>query len=186
MRSCFIYGAQLSRLVINITVILDCIRNPCQNSGTCIEGVNGYSCNCVSGYEGINCETSNLNQNDVSLVILSIVSDTTDECASSPCQNSGTCADAVNEYSCNCVSGYEGTNCETSDLKSGWYFPNVILSVVLDTDECASGPCQNSGACVDGVNGYSCNCVSGYEGTNCTKSDLKSVRYVSLSFYLLF
>ena len=28
------------------------------------------------------------------------------ECSSSPCENGGTCSDAVNEYSCSCVAGY--------------------------------------------------------------------------------
>ena len=37
----------------------------------------------------------------------------TDECASSPCQNGGTCNDGVREYSCTCADGYKGTNCET-------------------------------------------------------------------------
>ena len=38
------------------------------------------------------------------------------ECASDPCQNSGTCADIVNGYSCACADGYEGTDCETGRL----------------------------------------------------------------------
>ena len=37
----------------------------------------------------------------------------------------------------------------------------------LDIDECSSSPCQNSGACIDAVNTYSCNCVSGYKGDRC-------------------
>ena len=39
-----------------------------------------------------------------------------DECASSPCQNGGTCTDAVNSYTCACVDGYNGDDCETSKL----------------------------------------------------------------------
>lgn len=35
-----------------------------------------------------------------------------DECASNPCQNGGTCNDAVNSYTCLCVPGYTGSNCE--------------------------------------------------------------------------
>ena len=35
-----------------------------------------------------------------------------DECNSSPCQNSGTCSDDVNQYTCSCIPGYAGTNCE--------------------------------------------------------------------------
>ena len=34
------------------------------------------------------------------------------ECATNPCQNNGTCIDGVNEYNCNCVAGYTGTECE--------------------------------------------------------------------------
>ena len=37
----------------------------------------------------------------------------------------------------------------------------------LDIDECATIPCQNGGSCTDQVNGYTCNCVDGYDGTNC-------------------
>ena len=41
------------------------------------------------------------------------------------------------------------------------------LFVLVDIDECASTPCQNAGTCTDDVNGYSCSCVDGYEGTHC-------------------
>ena len=37
----------------------------------------------------------------------------TDECASRPCKNGGTCIDRVNKYNCSCAIGYEGINCET-------------------------------------------------------------------------
>ncbi len=36
-----------------------------------------------------------------------------------------------------------------------------------DINECASNPCQNGGACVDGVNSYICQCTSGWLGDNC-------------------
>ena len=36
------------------------------------------------------------------------------ECASSPCQNGGTCVDQVNQYTCQCAAGYSGTTCATS------------------------------------------------------------------------
>lgn len=36
-----------------------------------------------------------------------------------------------------------------------------------DINECSSGPCQNGGTCTDGVNGYTCRCVSGWEGDRC-------------------
>ena len=38
---------------------------------------------------------------------------------------------------------------------------------MVDIDECATSPCQNGGSCTDQVNGYTCNCIAGYDGTNC-------------------
>ena len=44
-------------------------------------------------------------------------------------------------------------------IKCFLYFPDI--------DECDSIPCQNNAACIDEVNGYSCSCLPGYEGTHC-------------------
>ena len=38
--------------------INDCESNPCRNGGTCIDGVNSYTCICSGGWEGAHCETS--------------------------------------------------------------------------------------------------------------------------------
>ena len=34
--------------------------NPCLNSGTCVDGINSYSCDCDSGFSGFNCEISTI------------------------------------------------------------------------------------------------------------------------------
>ena len=42
-----------------------------------------------------------------------------DECASIPCQNNATCADAVDMYTCKCVAGFTGIICVTSKQHKG-------------------------------------------------------------------
>ncbi len=111
--------------------------------------MNQYVCECVAGYTGTNCE---LNIN---------------ECADDPCLNGGTCnvstsrlltllisscilllQDLINQYSCSCVTGFVGNNCEGH--------------------ECDSTPCLNNGTCVMTTDntGYICDCVSGFEVTD--------------------
>ena len=47
---------------------------------------------------------------------IEILSAFIDKCASSPCQNGGTCVDGINSYTCNCKKGYIGSNCETGNI----------------------------------------------------------------------
>ena len=63
---------------------------------------------------------------------------------------SATIAGSDDATCCACAAGYSGVNCATN------------------IDECAAGPCANSGTCTDGVDSYSCACAAGYSGTNCT------------------
>ena len=39
-----------------------------------------------------------------------------------------------------------------------------------DIDECASNPCLNGGTCTNRVNGFTCSCVPGFNGTQCQTS----------------
>ena len=44
-------------------------------------------------------------------IIITILILDIDECASTPCLNSGTCTDMINSYTCYCVDGYDGIQC---------------------------------------------------------------------------
>ena len=39
--------------------------------------------------------------------------------------------------------------------------------LTVDVDECESNPCVNGGHCDDDVNGYTCDCASGYTDIHC-------------------
>ena len=34
----------------------DCAPNPCQNDGSCTDGVDSHNCTCVAGFSGTDCE----------------------------------------------------------------------------------------------------------------------------------
>ena len=54
----------LFKLIVNIVPlgflsdINECYPSPCKNNGTCVDGVNNFTCACVPGFEGKNCAIS--------------------------------------------------------------------------------------------------------------------------------
>ena len=61
--------------------------------------------------------------------------------------------------------------------KVRWTSENIICYLISlfflfsDIDDCDPYPCLNNGACIDGVNNYTCACSPGFEGRNCTISE---------------
>lgn len=143
----------------------------CLNNGTCVNipNTNQTTCLCTPGYSGLFCQTE------------------INECASSPCQNGGSCQPLVNSYQCTCSYGYSGSQCQSllnlctsfpclngGSCVSGFLSYNCTcapgysgLFCQTDIDECTSQPCVNSGSCVDGINSYICTCPAGYSGSHC-------------------
>ena len=142
----------------------DCVGVSCGH-GTCVDGLNSYTCTCETGWEGVACDT---NVND---------------CLPHPC-NSGTCVDGLNAYTCTCPPGVMGTHCELNDACVPPPCHNGTCTRVADAytctcdpgyagttcttniDDCVGVSCGH-GTCVDGVNSYTCDCEVGYGGTTC-------------------
>ncbi|XP_033110748.1 cubilin-like [Anneissia japonica] len=76
-------------------------------------------------------------------------------CASSPCQNGGTCTNTYSGFYCHCTSNWEGPTCSS------------------DVNECSlisGGPddCQNGGTCYNSQGSFSCTCAPNWYGPKCT------------------
>ena len=44
-------------IYFSLTDIDECVSHQCDNGGSCVDGVNNYSCNCLAGFTGSHCET---------------------------------------------------------------------------------------------------------------------------------
>uniref|UniRef100_A0A6Q2Y443 Delta-like protein n=1 Tax=Esox lucius TaxID=8010 RepID=A0A6Q2Y443_ESOLU len=148
----------------------DCASGPCQNGGTCIDGVNSFQCICPDGWEGRLCD-HNVN-----------------ECVHNPCKNGGLCVDLVNDFYCKCTDYWKGKTCHSResqcdantcrnggtcydhgdafrcDCPSAW---GGSTCNTVKNSTCASGPCSNGGTCVGGGNTFTCICKDGWAGPTC-------------------
>ncbi|XP_056625202.1 coagulation factor IXa [Triplophysa dalaica] len=69
-----------------------------------------------------------------------------DQCKSTPCQNRGTCEDQLGTYTCNCLRGFVGQNCE------------IVTARQCDVD---NGGCDHFCILLES-HGAECQCASGY------------------------
>ena len=46
------------------------------------------------------------------------------------------------------------------------------MTIVLDPDECSTGPCLYGGTCTDLVNGFNCECAAGYDSHDCSTGEI--------------
>ena len=60
-----------------------------------------------------------------------------DECASSPCQHDATCHNELDSYTCSCLPGYTGSNCETGE------YAIILISLILPQKP-FTGPLQGT------------------------------------------
>lgn len=153
--------------------INDCVNNPCQNGGTCIDGVNSFQCVCPDGWEGHLCDLN------------------VDECRHSPCKNGGRCVDLVNDFYCECADSWKGKTCHSRESQCdattcnnggtcydhgdtfrcacppGW---GGNTCNTAKNNSCASSPCLNGGTCVGGGDTFTCICKEGWEGPTCEQN----------------
>ncbi|KAK7004859.1 fibropellin-1 [Biomphalaria glabrata] len=121
----------------------NCKPDSCSSHGTCIDNGTQSHCVCTKGFTGQRCETPEVSACDrlrcdnkgtrlcqpldlIYAVCLCkpgysghFCTELNDACATEPCRNGGTCEKVNNSYTCSCVTGFKGTNCELPELTCG-------------------------------------------------------------------
>ncbi|KAF7654487.1 hypothetical protein LDENG_00069140, partial [Lucifuga dentata] len=133
--------------------------NPCRNGGICEERPNGYVCHCPDRFRGCNCDsqadedcTSYACQEELICTVGEHASECVcadgnvipacrrrqNLCSPSLCLNNATCVSRGSDYSCRCMRGFSGKNCEE----------------IIDYCMLLSISCLNEGWCLNVIGGY--------------------------------
>ncbi|NXY42567.1 CUBN protein, partial [Ceuthmochares aereus] len=173
-----------------------CSSNPCKNSGTCVNSLDGFFCLCPSNWKGLLC------------------SEDVNECqiyagTALGCQNGATCVNTPGSYSCFCTPETYGPHCalkfddcqggsetlcehgicidadrnEPNRPKyhcicnTGWMSPPGNPACSADIDECSlpNPPCSQNPLvqCHNTPGSYSCGpCPTGWQGSGYSCQDI--------------
>lgn len=165
----------------------ECASNPCQNGGTCKDGINSFTCQCPPGYTGIQCETdideckdrpclnsASCVQGSGSFTCVcepgytGVLCETDiNECESQPCLNGGECINQVANFTCICPATFTGALCETELLQVN------STEAENQTASCEEEDCKKQQICEYSSSGiYNCTCAPGYYGDKCEEECL--------------
>ncbi|XP_076320660.1 uncharacterized protein LOC143230655 [Tachypleus tridentatus] len=145
-------------------------HKPCKNGGTCTNtGQGSYTCACVEGTTGSNCE---VHENG---------------CVRTQCDNGGICKRINKSYRCECPQGFHGNHCEkptnrcsNNKCENGGTCKTGIAGnfcvcpggfsgdrCEMQPNKCEPNPCHNGGSCVQRVQSHMCICPTGFTGDQC-------------------
>ncbi|XP_061722977.1 protein crumbs [Cydia pomonella] len=119
----------------------------CLHGGTCRHTRGGFLCVCPPAWTGLHCE-ADVNECDKDSV---------------SCGPTGTCVNLPGSYICQCERGKCGHECALADP----CYPAGN----------GTGPCEHGGACTQrcsDVVDYSCQCIDGWAGKNCSQQSVAS------------
>ncbi|XP_040449627.1 cubilin isoform X3 [Falco naumanni] len=173
-----------------------CSSNPCENSGTCVNSLDGFFCLCPSNWQGRLCS---VDVNECQIYAGTALG----------CQNGATCVNTPGSYSCSCTPETYGSHCalKFDDCQggsqmlcghgicidadrdqpnkpkyhcicdTGWMSPPGSSACSADIDECSlpNRPCSQNPLvqCYNTPGSYSCGpCPTGWQGNGYSCQDI--------------
>ncbi|KAL7878502.1 hypothetical protein AOLI_G00094760 [Acnodon oligacanthus] len=151
--------------------INECSSSPCANGGTCMDEINGFTCECAKGWAGSTCQSPT----PTFFVTITNMSAATAGAAAATSFPLATPSLLVRPSKCNQVQGTTHCTCE-----AGYTISGRDTSICTDIDECELFHNGQAGrlclhACVNTPGGYRCTCPMGYnvtqDGRSCRDID---------------
>ncbi|NXY67496.1 CUBN protein, partial [Glareola pratincola] len=173
-----------------------CSSNPCENSGTCVNSLDGFFCLCPSNWQGLLCS---VDVNECQIYAGTALG----------CQNGATCVNTPGSYSCSCTPETYGPHCalKYDDCQggsemlcghgicvdadrdqpnkpkyrcicdAGWMSPPGSPACSADIDECSlpNHPCSHNPPvqCHNTLGSYWCGpCPTGWQGNGYSCQDI--------------
>ncbi|KAJ8041493.1 Hyalin [Holothuria leucospilota] len=169
----------------------DCNPNPCQNGGICDDLNRNYSCMCLPGFEGRDCEIISTMPPFIACPAPVVVTTQVNNVGNTATWDPPACVDAedgtITTSVCVPMSGsfFTGVGVNTvtcTCTDSGGLSDECTFSVTIEDSEptlpCDSSPCQNGGTCFDtvfdAVNQFICVCPEEFTGPNCSLSSINT------------
>ena len=156
----------------NSDAVDECISLPCQNGGTCLDGITSYQCTCVDPFTGGDCESGKLcylyigTEFGIGKLYYSTLT------YFRPKKKHETYYSLMQKDDSFMQTAVRIIN----PCKCGRFLKLRLINTYVDdsdaVDECISSPCQNGGACLDGITSYQCTCVDPFTGADCESGKL--------------
>lgn len=162
-------------LLLRYELLGGCSSSPCYFGSTCIDQSNGqYMCQCPTDYSGQNCDQYTPGGSG---------SGSSNPCASNPCQMGSTCMGnpQTGSFQCQCPIGLTGPTCNIISIPASTSTsmptppPPSTTQQTFPANACNPNPCLYGGTCTPSssfVNGYTCECLVGFIGTNCEQRQM--------------
>ncbi|XP_022081551.1 deleted in malignant brain tumors 1 protein-like isoform X2 [Acanthaster planci] len=133
-----------------------CANEPCANGATCFNALDGFTCSCPDGYDGLTCaDVAHCVPTSDPSDVLTVVSG--QQALYLP-------GDSV-EY--DCPDGYHlsGSALRYCQSDFSWSGQQAKCS----REPCFSEPCLNGATCTEAPGGFTCLCPTGYGGVTCAE-----------------
>ena len=148
------------------TQIIECLSAPCQNGGSCQDGIGYYTCVCPSGWTGTNCERMDTYRRRGSVWDFNRREKEPDNFElfdyKDKYGDKGNVDNTTEEGTKHVTDNEEDCSVPGRCMQSDFSTKQMEISITMDTKSpCQSRPCQNGGKCENVVDDYVCHCAQG-------------------------